>query len=624
MRNTHKLGFVPISTPIILFLVITIHVTLAADYVPTEKILLSRGGTDNTDSDGWKWTMDIGSKYLSANVKSTASLATTQDPSVPTVPYMTARVFPSNFTYSILVVAALNFAFLVKEYSINVEGATLDVSFIPSAKAPRAYAFVNGIEIVSMPDIYSFTDGTLMIVGQGASFYIDNSTALKNVYRLNVGGDDISPSHDTGLYRSWADDLPYLYGPTFGVSFSADYMTIQYPTGMPIFVAPVDVYDTARSIGPNPEININYNLTWIFSVGSRFSYLVRLHFYEIQGNITKINRRVFNIFLYNQTAKQGADVIAWANKQDRVAVYRDYVVLVPNGSPQQNMWLALHPNPSSKPDYYDVTLSGVEIFKVNGTNGNLAGPNPIPAPKQDLIDPTRARPSSGHGKTKNQKAIIIGVVTGGIVLAFVIRFFVIASYRCQHGKDLSAREVPSRWHQKHGHGKDSSARGVPSRWHQEHGRGFTKNLYRCFSFAEIKVATKDFDEALLLGEVYKGEIDDGAIKVAIKRRNPLSDQGVHKFQTVIEMLSKVRHHHLAETSMAEVLWNLELSLQLQASAKEINEGIAKMHIEEETFVPHVWKKDSDASPSYDGCGGSFSREVTCQKLNVGHLWIGFF
>ena len=42
----------------------------------------------------------------------------------------------------------------------------------------------------------------------------------------------------------------------------------------------------------------------------------------------------------------------------------------------------LHPVPSSKPNYYDVTLSGVEIFEVNGTNGNLVGPNPIPSPKQ--------------------------------------------------------------------------------------------------------------------------------------------------------------------------------------------------------------------------------------------------
>ncbi|KAK7847320.1 receptor-like protein kinase feronia [Quercus suber] len=52
-----------------------------------------------------------------------------------------------------------------------------------------------------MPDIYSSTDGTLMIVGQNAPFYIDNSTALENVYQLNMGGNDISPSHDTKVFE---------------------------------------------------------------------------------------------------------------------------------------------------------------------------------------------------------------------------------------------------------------------------------------------------------------------------------------------------------------------------------------------------------------------------------------
>jgi hypothetical protein len=218
-------------------------------------------------------------------------------------------------------------------------------------------------------------------------------------------------------------------------------MKIQYPPGMPTYVAPQDVYATARSMGPNPQININYNLTWIFSVDSGFSYLVRLHFCEIQLNITKINQRVFDIFLYNQTAETGMDVVAWALNEtggagngDGVPVYRDYVVLVPNGSPQQDLWLALHPNRSDKPNYYDAILNGIEIFKVNDTNGNLAGPNPIPAPKQDVIDPTRARTSSGDGKTKNHKAIIIGGVSGGIVLVLVIGFFLIAASRRRHGK----------------------------------------------------------------------------------------------------------------------------------------------------------------------------------------------
>ncbi|KAF3564612.1 hypothetical protein DY000_02017991 [Brassica cretica] len=39
---------------------------------------------------------------------------------------------------------------------------------------------------------------------------------------------------------------------------------------------------------------------------------------------------------------------------------------------------ALQPNEKEHPEYYDSILNGVEIFKINGSDGNLAGPNPIP------------------------------------------------------------------------------------------------------------------------------------------------------------------------------------------------------------------------------------------------------
>ncbi|KAB1224661.1 Receptor-like protein kinase FERONIA [Morella rubra] len=596
MRKTVKFGVASSILIVLLYGAATlIHVALADNYVPTEKILLDCGtaGSATTDTDGLKWTSDVGSKFLMAGGNSTASVAATQDSSVPQVPFMTARVFYSNFTYSFPVISgrkfvrlyfypasyaglnasnavfsvmvgpytllsnfsaaqtaqALNFAFIVKEYSINVVGDKLDISFVPSAKAPKAYAFVNGIEIVSTPDIYSSTDGTLMIVGQSSSFYIDNTTALENVYRLNVGGNDISPSHDTGLYRSWYDDSPYLFGAASGVTFAADpNTTITYKSGIPAYVAPLDVYGTARAMGPNPQINLNYNLTWIFSVDSGFSYLVRLHFCEIALNITKINQRVFDIFLYNQTAMTGADVIALAG-QDDVAVYQDFVVLVPNGTPQQNLWLQLHPDQSMLPNYYDAILNGVEIFKVNDTNGILAGPNPTPLPVQDVIDPSRARPSSSNGKTKNQKAIIIGGV-GGVVLALVVGFLILAaSRRRRAGKESSASEGPSGWLPLSLYGNSHSAGSAKTNTTGSYASSLPSNLCRHFSFAEIKAATKNFDEALLLGvggfgKVYKGEIDGGTTQVAIKRGNPLSEQGVHEFQTEIEMLSKLRHRHL--------------------------------------------------------------------------------
>ncbi|KAJ1407169.1 Serine-threonine/tyrosine-protein kinase, catalytic domain [Sesbania bispinosa] len=584
-------------------LVLAVELVLAADFKPTDKILLNCGGPPtSSDTDGREWTTDIGSKFGSSagNSNSNTSTAATQDPAVPQVPYMTARVFRKPYTYSFPVASgwkflrlyfysasynglnasdalfavsaqsytllrnfsvsqtalALNYAYIVKEYSINVEGGTLNVTFTPSTNASNAYAFVNGIEVVSMPDIYTSTDGTTMIVGSNTPFTIDNSTALENLYRLNVGGNDISPSHDTGMFRSWSDDMPYLFGAAFGVTEPADpEVKIEYPPSTPTYIAPTDVYTTARSMGPNADINMNYNLTWIFSIDSGFSYLVRLHFCEGTTNVTKINQRVFNIFLNNQTAADGADVIAWAGEfslshANGVPVHKDYVVFVPNGEPRQDLWLALHPNPTSKPQLYDAIVNGVEIFKISdSTTGNLAGTNPIPPPVQDIIDPSLARTSS-HGKSKNQAGIIAGCVGGGVVLLLVIGLFAFAaSRRRRHGKDSSASEGPSGWLPLSLYGNSHSAASAKTNTTGSYASSLPSNLCRHFSFAEIKAATNNFDEALLLGvggfgKVYKGEVDGGSTKVAIKRGNPLSEQGVHEFQTEIEMLSKLRHRHL--------------------------------------------------------------------------------
>ena len=139
---------------------------------------------------------------------------------------------------------------------------TLTIKFTPSTKSSNAYAFVNGIEVISVPDIY-YNDFRLKLVGQDSLIFIDNTTAPDNVYHINVGGNDFSPSGDTGLFRSWYNDQPYLYRETVGVIVTADpsKTIISYPKDMPTYVALENVYSTARSMGPNPQINKNYNLT---------------------------------------------------------------------------------------------------------------------------------------------------------------------------------------------------------------------------------------------------------------------------------------------------------------------------------------------------------------------------
>ena len=103
-------------------------------------------------------------------------------------------------------------AYIVKEYLIAMDGETLTIKFTLSTNSSNAYVFVNGIEVMSMPDMYRSVDGTLMSVGQNYMIYIDNTTALKNVYHINVGGNNISSSDDTSLFRSRYDDQPYIHG----------------------------------------------------------------------------------------------------------------------------------------------------------------------------------------------------------------------------------------------------------------------------------------------------------------------------------------------------------------------------------------------------------------------------
>lgn len=72
-----------------------------------------------------------------------------------------------------------------------------------------------------------------------------------------------------------------------------------------------------------------------------------------------------------------ADVVGWMGRNG-VAWDKDYIVNLPSG---EGIFVDLHPNEKEHPEYYDSILNGVEIFKINGSDDNLAGPNLIPGPR---------------------------------------------------------------------------------------------------------------------------------------------------------------------------------------------------------------------------------------------------
>lgn len=208
--------------------------------------------------------------------------------------------------------------------------------------------------------------------------------------------------------------------------------------------------------------------------------------------------------------------------------YRDYATIMV-GSGQIDLWVALHPCISTTTEIHDAILNGLEVFKLQKYGSNsLAGLNP------PLITSPDVEPEpSGRRNSKGARPAAVGGAIGSFVVLMACAGVCITyTYR---RKEKAKREYTSR------------ARClVPlTEWNRLPSRS---NLCRRFTIKEIQDATGNFDETFLLGKggfgnVYHGKIG-GGIKVAIKRGNPLSQQGLHEFRTEIETLSMLRHRHL--------------------------------------------------------------------------------
>ncbi|GKV16995.1 hypothetical protein SLEP1_g27555 [Rubroshorea leprosula] len=559
---------------LITFHISLLHVLLssaaAAGYNATDIILLDCGATSNsTSQDGRNWEADPHSKYCPFNDPnaSFSSNASRQDPSVLQVPYHSALIIRSKFTFKFPVLPGPKFlrlyfypetysdldtttsffsvtangytllnnfsasltvlamdprpASLIKEYVIPVwDNQMLIVTFAPS---PASFAFINGIEIVSMPSVlYAYGSEIPLVSIEGGRFTLDNTTALETMYRLNVGGKQIENKDDTGMYRTWRQDDDYLVASKWVTVYKLSSFSIQYTEpDTPEYTAPKEVYTTLRIMGSDSWFNLKSNLTWNFAIDAGFYYLFRLHFCELLAQVTKRNQHVFNIFINNQTAEKQVDVFYEA-QGPRIPIHKDYIVLVGNEAQAKELRLDLHPDQSST--YADAFLNGLEIFKLNQTAGSLAGPNPDLVPR---TQPPKLQPGSRKSGEKSTILPIVGAILGGFALfSLLLIFFIFQRRRKQ---------------------KDS--RSFSSKFSANKTSSLPSDLCRHFSIAEIKAATQDFHDRFMIGSggfgnVYKGIIDGGTTVVAIKRLNPSSRQGAHEFHTEITMLSKLRHIHL--------------------------------------------------------------------------------
>ncbi|XP_028773767.1 receptor-like protein kinase FERONIA [Neltuma alba] len=560
-----------------------------ASYNPDDHFSVNCGGSDSFSSSyGQNWTGDTNSGLFSPiELFNSNNSSVGDNADGKSIPYKTARFSRSEFSYSFPVKTGgqkfvrlyfypssynLNFlrfdAFfsvkagphtllkdfnaslnadagaslevaapdgaIVREYCVNVDpGQRLNIAFTPNGSHPNAYAFVNGIEVVSMPDFLYYTDPEnlqgMMLDGGTQQYPVQNSSALETVYRANVGGGPIGSSSDTGMFRYWEQDNPYLERErpqSVSAGFGLDVDHTNYPN----YTAPDVVYKTARNYGRQEKSK--FNVTWRFQVDSVFHYMVRLHFCEFDENIEKVGDRVFQIFINDALVEPLADVMIWAHKR-LVPIHKDYAVSMPSDgrSKKLNLSIQLQPHPTARSTYRDVLLNGIEIFKISDYNDNLAGPNPDP-----IQSPSTPSYNSSRNRNKGRVIFIIVVATSGFLVLSLIVLFIFRRFI-----RAPVKEGSSWWGQK---SVDSSKKDKP-----RGSSSLPSDLCRYFSIDEIRAATSNFNDIFIVGvggfgNVYKGYIDDGTVPVAIKRLKPGSQQGLREFQTEIEMLSQLRHNHL--------------------------------------------------------------------------------
>ncbi|KAI3669946.1 hypothetical protein L6452_41454 [Arctium lappa] len=457
----------PLFYVFILHLVFNVTANLPAPYFPIDDIAVNCGSIGNSSAlDGREWTGDIGTK-LGLSRKQAGSSMTTKavhtslsgDP----VPYLTARASRSPFFYTFklhpgpkfvrlhfnpasyigfetatdlftvragpytllhefspsLAARAASVISFSREFCVSIdERREMTVTIAPSRANGNAYGFVNGIEIVSMPSgLYHTPEGKpgADVIGphHRYKFYIDNTTALETVHRLNIGGSPVSPIEDTGMFRRWSKDSDYLSEKNKNFQVYHATNMIKY-TNIPTFSAPLKVYQTSRSSNSKKSTRF----TWKLPVDLGFRYLIRLHFCQHEPTTrSKIDHGEFGILVNDHIAERNAEVTKWSGGYG-IAVYKDYVTMMRGNKMdgKSDLSVAIVSNTG----LIEGKLNGLEVFKISNPDDSLAGSNPaFPSHSSSIWMPKL--PAFGSINATATKSIMI--ITGLNIIVYIQRWF---------------------------------------------------------------------------------------------------------------------------------------------------------------------------------------------------------
>ncbi|KAG8384593.1 hypothetical protein BUALT_Bualt04G0134000 [Buddleja alternifolia] len=335
----------------------------------------------------------------------------------------------SNFSAS-LTADALGVHSFAREFCLNIE-ENQQLTIIFSPESSNTYAFINGIEIISVPSTLSYFHGR----------DTDYSNALEIIHGQNFKQSTVLPSGDF-------DDL----------------------------------------------------------------YFIRLHFSELGFKLAERGDMIFKVLIYEMNAETNIDMVNGSN-DNGILWYRDYVMMIRGHKKEGKHDVLISLQSSEESVDGHGLLAEFEILKLSNPDNSLASPNPLP-PKQDSPSHTFQTLLSSW----SQNSIATVVIT-------IIALVNIIVHKLRDVWEASITEEENK----------PSARAEQFCCH--------------FSLAEIQLATRNFNDGLIIGKggfgnVYKGLIDNKQETVAIKRLKSTSRQGAHEFLTEIETLSELRHVNL--------------------------------------------------------------------------------
>lgn len=541
----------PIRLHVFLFRFFSIAL-IASGYTLPDKYFINCGSATNINSINRVFTGDMNSSSLYFT-KTSTTLQSTNNSRQSDDLYQTARVFNQNSSYefeisttsvstylvrlhfsafqsntnlssAVFDVLTSKFTLLssfsstnsvtIKEFLLSISSGKFNIYFVPKQSS---FAFINGIEVFPAPESFiPDTSPHITSIAINNSYTNILSKVLQTVYRVNVGGQTLTQDNDT-LWRNWVPDNIYLYLPeTARNSTYGD--RIKYVGNVSEYTAPEFVYATAQKMNINGESEANnFNITWNFNVTKNSSHLVRVHLCDIVSQSQNVF--IFNLFINGRFRKE---IDPYAIVGDRgIPFYFDFVV---DSGELGSMSVSVGPNSKSYSKDDGAILNGLEIMEIMEKSGSV--------------------PVINREKKRHVLVLVVSVVAGLLFIGVVIVFvFLGLKYRKRKHQDHF-----NSWTTFPADGGGSSHTRITEKSTNGSSTPRQFNLELKIPFLEIQYATKNFDPKLMIGKggfgnVYRGVLRNG-IRVAVKRAQSGSGQGLPEFQTEVMILSKIRHRHL--------------------------------------------------------------------------------